>query len=285
MKVTMKLSLFSASCLGPVLLIACAAPAPSETDDGQDPNDSSGDGDTSVDPGSGGGAVIGDGDGSGGGAIGDGDGDAAVSPCGAIDPTDLLSDFESGEAKIAEIGGRSGSWYMSDDGSGTALPEKIPNTPLAAEAGGACDSAYAFHTSGTGFSGWGALVAVDLVPKLADVKQSYDASAYSGIAFRAKASGAVQVRVELSTADSMVEGGICDPEAGTGEPGRCGDHFGLNVVLSTDWKDIQIPFSQLTQKGWGLAADSFDATTVYSVRLKVEGGDYDYHVDDVHFTK
>ncbi len=214
-------------------------------------------------------------------------GGAAPMPvaCSPVDPNNLLSDFESGEAKIAEIGGRSGSWYMSDDGSGTTTPVKIPNTPLSAEAGGACDSAFAFHTTGTDFTGWGALAAVDLAPKISDIKQPYDASGYSGVSFRAKSNGAVQVRVEIATADSMPEGGVCNPDAQSGDPDRCGDHFGVNVVLSADWTDVNIPFSQMTQKGWGLAAAGLDASTVYSVRLKVEGGAFDYWFDDVALTK
>lgn len=204
--------------------------------------------------------------------------------CAAIDPNDLISDFESGEAKVIEVNGRSGSWFMSDDGTGSALPVKEPNTPLPAEATGACDSMYAFQTSGMGFSGWGALVATDLVPKVSDVKQPYDASAYSGIALRAKAADNLQLRIELATGGTMEEGGQCNPDAVTGDADRCGDHFGINVVLTSEWKDVVIPFTQLTQKGWGLPV-TFDASKIYTVRLKVEGGDYDYSVDDVHFTK
>jgi|GEM_PF-2191695 len=214
-----------------------------------------------------------------------GTGTPEPSDCAVIDPNDMLSDFEGGEAKLSEVSGRAGSWYMSDDGSGTATPVKIPDTPLSAESGGACDSAYAFHTVGSGFSGWGALAAVDLVPKVGDVKQSYDASAYSGLSFRAKAGGSVQVRVEIATVDSMAEGGVCNPDAVSGDPDRCGDHFGMNVVLSTEWNDVNIPFAQMTQKGWGMAAAGLDASAAYSVRFKVEGGDFDYTIDDVHFTK
>lgn len=156
---------------------------------------------------------------------------------------------------------------------------------MAAEAGGACDSAFAFHTTGSGYTGWGALAAVDLVPKVSDVKQSYDGSSYTGLTFRAKSSSSVQIRVEVATVDSMPEGGVCNPDAVSGDPDRCGDHFGLNVVVSADWTDITIPFAQMAQKGWGLPAAGLDASQMYSVRFKVEGGDYDYWIDDVAFTK
>lgn len=271
--------------------IGCAAQS---TSDPEATGGTSGSGgDTSAGTG-GGNAVVtpGDGDGdtavpggTGGASTGSGGGSSSPSSCAAIDPNDLLSDFEGVEAKLSEVGGRSGSWYMSDDGTGTSSPVKIPDTPLSAEAGGACDSGYAFRTSGNGYTGWGALLAVDLVPKISDVKQAYDASAYSGVALRARASGSLQIRIEVATVDTMTEGRVCNPEAVSGDPDRCGDHFGMNVVLSGEWKDITIPFAQMTQKGWGLAASGLDASAVYSVRFKVEGGDYDYTIDDVHLVK
>lgn len=279
------LSSYSLTALISLSAMACAVESSDDMDDNTGAGGTStGTGGTPGVPGTGGADASG-GSTPGTGAAPSGTGGDAPAACAPVDPNNLLSDFENEEAKLVDVAGRSGSWYLSGDGSGTSTPTKIPDTPLAAEAGGACDSAFAFHTTGSGYTGWGALAAVDLVPKVSDVKQPYDGSSYSGLSFRAKSSSSVQIRVEIATADSMPEGGVCNPAAVSGDPDRCGDHFGLNVVVSPEWTDINIPFAQMAQKGWGLPAAGLDASQMYSVRFKVEGGDYDYWIDDVAFTK
>jgi hypothetical protein len=207
--------------------------------------------------------------------------------CSALIATDVISDFEGGTAKLNPVAGRDGSWFIFDDGTGTSTPVKIPNTPLDAEAGGACDSAYAFHTTGSGYSDWGAGIGTDFVPKVAEVRQTYDVSSYSAIGFRAKAAAPVEIRLSISDQNTAEEGGVCNPTAVSGDPDRCGDYFGTNVVLSTEWEDYTVPFASMTQRGWGLPAPGFDATTAYSLRMQVRGDaatpvSFDYWLDDVY---
>ena len=118
--------------------------------------------------------------------------------CPAVDMTGLISDFETGKADVIATAGRGGGWFLYSDGTGMQTPVKVPNTPLAAEAGGACGSAYAFHTTGTGFTIWGAGVGSDFAPKTAAARTPYDLSQYAGLAFRAKAAATTPLRVSIS---------------------------------------------------------------------------------------
>ncbi len=217
-------------------------------------------------------------------------GGSASTACGSVDANDVISDFESGTAKVVQVAGRDGSWFLYSDGTGTQTPAKIENTPLAAEAGGACDSAFGFHTTGSGFSGWGAGLGTDFAPKGVDsARTAYDASGYAGIALRAKAAGAVTVRISVSDKNTAPEGGVCTDTTDKTDATRCGDYFGKDVLLSADWQDFVIPFSAMAQRGWGLPAAGLEVTQVYTVRAQVKGDEaapvsFDLWVDDVRFT-
>jgi hypothetical protein len=211
--------------------------------------------------------------------------------CGAIDPADVISDFEVGTAKVVEVSGRGSSWFLLSDGTGTQTPEKIPNTPLDAAPGGACGSAFAFRTTGSGFTGWGAGIGTDFAPKNATERSVYDASAYSGIAFRGMASSPVSIRLSISDLNTSPEGAVCVDTTDRTNKQRCGDHFGQDVVLSTEWKDYVVPFSQMRQRGWGLPVpEGLHASAVYSLRLQVAGDanspvSFDFSIDDVYFVR
>jgi hypothetical protein len=62
-------------------------------------------------------------------------------------------------------------------------------------------------------------------------------------------------------------------------------------VLTAEWKDYVIPFSEMRQRGWGLpVAEGIDASGVYSIRLQVSGNtqspvSFDFSIDDVHFVR
>ena len=105
-------------------------------------------------------------------------------------PDDLISDFEI-DNSLAPVDGRQGGWYTYGDDVGTFakstgydIGEGNPN----------CSATGSLHVKGTGFAMWGAATGVDWKPRPADgdggygEKMTYDASAYRGIAFWAKAS-------------------------------------------------------------------------------------------------
>jgi hypothetical protein len=207
--------------------------------------------------------------------------------CSAVDPTALISDFETGKAEVAATAGRDGSWFLYNDGTGTQMPVKIPNTPLAAEVGGACSSAYAFHTTGTGFNVWGAGIGTDFAPKSGEARTLYDLSAYSGIALRAKAAATTPVRVSISDINTAPEGLVCEDTTDNTNPARCGDYFGAEVTVGAEFADFTIKFSDMKQRGWGLpVAAGFDKAKAYTLRLQVKGSaqapaNFDLWLDDI----
>jgi len=207
--------------------------------------------------------------------------------CAAVDPTGLISDFETGMAEVAVTAGRDGSWFLYNDGTGTQMPVKIPNTPLAAEAGGACSSAFAFHTTGTGFTVWGAGLGTDFAPKSGEARTLYDLSAYSGIALRAKAAATTPVRVSISDINTAPEGLICEDTTDNTNPARCGDYFGAELTVGAEFADFTIKFSDMKQRGWGLpVAAGFDKTKAYTLRMQVKGSaqapaNFDLWFDDI----
>jgi hypothetical protein len=209
--------------------------------------------------------------------------------CPAIDANDVISNFEGGVAHVEAVLGRDGSWFQLTDGSGTLTPEKVAMTPLACEAGGACASAFAYHTTGTGFSGWGAGAGTDFAPKTGEARTAYDVSGYTGIALRAKAASAVTLRVSVSDKNTAEEGGVCTVTEDKTDETRCEDYFGKEILLGTDWQDYAVLFAEMTQRGFGLPATAFEATQAYTLRVVVKGDaaapvSFDVWIDDVRFT-
>lgn len=214
-------------------------------------------------------------------------GGAPASGCGATDPMLLISDFETGKADVSAVAGRDGSWFLFNDGTGMQLPMKIVNTPLAAEAGGACNSAFAFHTTGQNFTVWGFGLGTDLAPKLAMARSVYDLSKYQGLALRAKADKPASLRMSISDLGTSPEGGKCTDSTDKTNPARCGDYFGKEFSLTTEWQDLQMPWTEMAQRGWGLPiAEGFNAANAYTFRLQVKGSaaapaNFDLWIDDV----
>jgi hypothetical protein len=204
-----------------------------------------------------------------------------------------VSDFESGKADVLAVGGRGGSWFLFDDGTGMQTPPKTPNVTLVAEAGGACNSMFGFHTTGSGFTVFGAGFGADFAPKAAGATLStvYDASAYSGVALFAKSAAPISLRVSVSDHGTAPEGMVCADTTDKTNMMRCGDYFGSDVMLGTDWQDYVLPFAMMTQRGFGLPVTTgIDKSKVYTIRAQIKGsaaapGVYDIWIDDVRFVK
>ncbi len=207
--------------------------------------------------------------------------------CGTVDPMALLSDFETGKAEVLPNAGRDGSWFLYGDGTGMQTPVKVVNTPLVAEAGGACGSAYAFHTTGTGFAVWGAGIGTDFAAKTGTARTPYDLSQYSGIALRAKAAATTPLRISISDTNTAPEGMVCVDTTDAASEKRCGDYFGAEVTLGVEFQDFTVKFSDMRQRGWGLpVAAGFDKTKAFTVRMSVKGSaqapaTFDIWFDDI----
>lgn len=220
---------------------------------------------------------------------GAGSGGAMLPPAGCtpVDTMTLLSDFETGKAEVLPNAGRDGSWFLYSDGTGMQTPVKIPNTPLVAEAGGACGSAYAFHTTGTGFTVWGAGIGTDFAAKTAMARTPYDLGAYSGIAFRAKSATTMPLRVSVSDVNTSPEGMVCVDTTDATNAARCGDYFGAEVTLGAEYQDFVVKFADMKQRGWGLpVATGLAKSKAYTLRMQVKGSaqapaTFDLWFDDI----
>jgi hypothetical protein len=220
---------------------------------------------------------IGDGDGDGGSETGDGDGDPTTTGDGDgdIPISDMIDNFEDGDGALVPNGGRQGYWYVFNDASigGTQAPTSDMVLPLA---GGAAGTSLAMHTTGSGFTVWGAGLGIDLNNLGGDpgIKMIWDASGFTGIVLMAKGTGQIRAAVQLEATIPVAEGGTCDVDC---------DSHGKVLLLSNEWQQFTLPFGQLTQEGWGTPA-AWDASTMVGIQFKVAANaNFDFWVDEIGF--
>ncbi len=194
---------------------------------------------------------------------------------GASASTLLIDDFEDGNNQVSLIAGRNGYWFTSNDGTGQQSPdphaEALP-TLLVPPRG---ESTRALHTTGSGFTVWGALVGANFVAT-GPAAMPYNISAYRGISFVAKL-GKVGVtdnaRLSITNYDTLYGCMVCD------------DHFGASVTFTDVFQTIQVPFASLKQTGFGKPLlPTFDTTRAYALQIgwaKAEA--FDVWIDDVTF--
>ncbi|MGC4088347.1 MAG: hypothetical protein QM756_10690 [Polyangiaceae bacterium] len=117
------------------------------------------------------------------------------------------------------------------------------------------------------------------------VKHPYDARAYKGIRFWAKAASSIQVRVRLPLRDTTANalGTKCSGS-------NCEDHYLKVQVIGTSWGVYELAWPDGTsnngfaQGNWGLQT-TFDAATLIGVQFLVNAGvpSADIWIDDVSF--
>jgi hypothetical protein len=179
----------------------------------------------------------------------------------------LLDDLEGAFPAIIERDGRNGYWFSADDATGwvSALQRVEVLAPTA-------DNRYAVALDGAGFYDWGALLGVTLVDPFA----AYDGSAYCGVHFRARGSGAGW-RLEVSDALSEPQGGLCDTD--------CYEHLGQPFQPGDSWQDFVIPFAALSPNG-SAPARALVTSELYSIFFAFtnpEGAAFELAVDDLAF--
>jgi hypothetical protein len=184
-------------------------------------------------------------------------GPPAVKPSGA-----LLSDGKS--ASILNVN-PPGSWFVFNDrtAKGTMAPASTSDFATALANGG-------IHTSGKGFSDWGGGIGFNFVG--AESLTPLDASAYTGISF--KASGSTPMHFALATTSTMPEFGECT---------KCYDHFATDVTdLSSTPKVYNFKWSQLKSAGWGMPPATFDPHTIVGANFTSKGATpWDFTLSDI----
>jgi len=178
--------------------------------------------------------------------------DVGVMPIGAI-----INDMEAGTA--IQTTATPGYWYTYNDMTVGATQTPVVNgtfvTAQLVPPRGA--STYAVHTTGSGFTGWGAGMGFNFIgPKMSTV----DASKYKGVTFYAKGTGSV--RVNVLTKATAPEGCVCGSQ-----PKGCFDHFSVLKTLTSGFTQFNINWADLAQQGYGAPA-TFDPKTLLGMNFQ-----------------
>jgi hypothetical protein len=178
----------------------------------------------------------------------------------------LLSDGKSTTISGVNPGG---SWFIFNDKSakGKMTPESTGDFATAIVNG-------AIHTQGKGFTDWGGGIGFNFVG--ADSVTPLDASAYTGLSF--KASGSTAMHVALATKATMPEFNACT---------KCYDHYATDITdLTSTPKTYTFKWAQLKQMGWGAPHAAFDPKTLIGLNFTSKGPTaWDFTIDDVQFTQ
>jgi hypothetical protein len=214
--------------------------------------------------------------------IGGGAGEAGsdASSAGAAPVNDdpyLIDDFEDGDDLIFEHQGRKGAWFVLNDGKGMQTPEAgakaLPSAFMVSRSG----SERGMHTSGGPFPESGALIGTTLASQ-ANESVPYDLSAYQGIKLWVRSNStsplaAKVVRLNFVT-PATTTGGGCSV---------CEDYWGSDIPLTSKWVAIDVPFSKLSQAGFGRPRmTAADLTAVMSLQFTFpEDVSFDLWLDDL----
>jgi len=200
---------------------------------------------------------------------------ALAAPCG---PEALIDDGEDNNNQGVVSEGRGGYWYTYMDETGSTIEPmagSLGGVFMMSE-GGANGSNFAMRMHGQLSSA--AINFGAMGVNFTDPKDLYDASMYSGVTFWAKKGpgGIDTVRVKFPSVQTDPEGGMCQ---------KCYDDFGMDIKLSTSWKQYTILFSKTRQLGWGDPKRRLDTTGLFAMHFQAQapGAGFDLWVDDIAF--
>lgn len=191
-------------------------------------------------------------------------------------PQYMIDDLEDGDGDIIRTESRGGYWYTFNDGtpSGWQLPEWAGRIFNAQSIGDRPGSKFAAWTQGGGFTDWGAGMAL----YFRGSSSFYNANKYRGITFWARVSPncANVIRVNVSDDQTVSDGGYCT---------NCWDHFGVTLIVSTDWNRYGFSWSDMTQRNWGIPqADKINPAKLRGIEFSTQQGiPFDLYVDDIAF--
>jgi predicted chitinase len=161
------------------------------------------------------------------------------------------------------------AWYTTHDA--TAGGTQTPSGTFAPEISTAALH-YSAHTTGTGFTDWGA----GLVLSLAGTRSCYDFSKFTGFKFSAKGPANLIVAAQVPGVLPTTAGGTCTT--------NCYDSHKTTIVLTSDFADYTLYWDQFKQAGWGTPVD-FQGSQVMLFDFEVGPADmpFDFWLDNVSF--
>jgi hypothetical protein len=190
--------------------------------------------------------------------------------------TDMIDDLELGTGSIIMKNNRVGAWYTYNDKTTGGTQTPTAGMTFAVDMTGGVNGTKCARTQGMGFTNWGAGMGFDL-NNTGTAKGVYmGAGAYTGIAFQSKGSK-FRIKVLIPATTPTAEGGTCSAATG------CGDNHGKMIDATTGWTAQTVPFSALTQEGWGTAAP-FSNAGIIGIQFQVAKGEtFDFSIDDIGF--
>jgi hypothetical protein len=190
--------------------------------------------------------------------------------------TDMIDDLELGTGSIIMKNNRVGAWYTYNDKTTGGTQTPTAGMTFAVDMTGGVNGSKCARTQGMGFTNWGAGMGFDL-NNTGTAKGVYmGAGAYTGIAFQSKGSK-FRIKVLIPATTPTAEGGTCSATTG------CGDNHGKMIDATTAWTAQTVPFSALTQEGWGTAA-AFSSGAIIGIQFQVAKGEtFDFSIDDIGF--
>jgi len=194
----------------------------------------------------------------------------------------VIDDLEDGDNVLTPAGSRVGYWYTFNDGTGVQVP--APSVLFKPTAPGSTMSPkFAATTSGPAFTSYGAGMGFDF-NNTASKSCPYDASAYKGISFYAKANSGNMAMMALKAMIKIPATTATTADSGTCAT-KCDDHFYLKPapVLTTTWTKYSITFASVAQDGFGTVA-TFDKSKILAVQFQVaKDVKFDFSIDDIAF--
>jgi hypothetical protein len=184
----------------------------------------------------------------------------------------LIDDMEDGNSQLSQLDGREGYWWRSQDDVGSTIePDKF--TPVETEGGNGLCAMYRGKTS-SAEGAWGVNFGANFMGS-----GTYDASKYVGITFRAKVGpdSTTKVRFKIGDVNTHKDAGVCKD---------CWNHFGQNLVLSTEWAEYQVLFAETRQApGWGDPnPPALSVDQLWNVDWSIDPGvAFEIYVDDIQF--
>ena len=183
-----------------------------------------------------------------------------------VGANDIIDDFEDGNFNAAPLGGRAGNWYIYGDGTGSLGFEVALIDRGASKKG--------IYTKGKDFSKWGSGMGVDMQ----SAKAPYNAGAYLGVTFWARAAATLPVLIVFPDVDTDPGGKLCT---------TCDHHYNKTVQVTTSWQRFTVYFADLTLEGGTIPEPTaFKPDGLISVQFRMAPGlTYDLFVDDLAFVK
>jgi len=197
----------------------------------------------------------------------------------------LVDDFEGYTGVIYQQAGRAGAWYTYNDMTGGEQVLVLHDSPGHA-------GEHSLHTSGNGFTQWGAGVGANMnQPNGTLLKHAYDASAYTGLRFTYRSASMMRLVVHTlattPTTDPYTEGGLCSGAESTdclGFTVDTGEGDGWEYPVASGWTTIEVPFDALEQPSWSTAPKAFEPDTLVSISFESPGAaPFNFWIDDLTF--